>query len=306
MKWAEEKPILGAILFNMIFGLAYLPLKIVMLNFGGNPVPVLVARYGLSLLGLLALRFAGKIEIQPLKKILPVVAPICLLQFAYSFLEGAGSAIYPTGKASVIGAVAPLFSTLLAIFVFHDHPNWKQWGAMGVGFSGVILVNLSDQDGQSTLTGFVLLFLAMMSMSVMNIFLRKVKTQVSPWDVSFCVTVSLFCCYFLWGLVEFAGSESPEAYLAPYVLPSTWICVAYLALCSTLYGNALRSLVFAKLPTATASSFAGVCTVTAVLAGVVFLEEKLGFTQIFGVFLVISGILGVNHFGHAKVQAKAG
>ena len=71
-----------------------------------------------------------------------------------------------------------------------------------------------------------------------------------------------------------------------------------LSIGSSLYASALRNIVFTHMSMATASSFSGISTVTAVFTGVIILSEPFGFHEFFGIALVLLGIWGVNALHH--------
>ena len=79
-------------------------------------------------------------------------------------------------------------------------------------------------------------------------------------------------------------------------------CYRWLSSClihrSSLYASALRNIVFTHMSMATASSFSGISTVTAVFTGVIILSEPFGFHEFFGIALVLLGIWGVNALHH--------
>lgn len=75
-------------------------------------------------------------------------------------------------------------------------------------------------------------------------------------------------------------------------------CLLALSIGSSLYASALRNVVFTRMSMATASSFSGISTVTALIAGVIILGEPFGFREFIGVAMVLLGIFGVNALHH--------
>ena len=93
-------------------------------------------------------------------------------------------------------------------------------------------------------------------------------------------------------------SNDPIELFRPLADPVIVGCLLALSIGSSLYASALRNIVFAHMSMATASSFSGISTVTAVFTGVIILSEPFGFHEFFGIALVLLGIWGVNALHH--------
>ena len=99
-------------------------------------------------------------------------------------------------------------------------------------------------------------------------------------------------------LITHLVSNDPIELFRPLADPVIVGCLLALSIGSSLYASALRNIVFTHMSMATASSFSGISTVTAVFTGVIILSEPFGFHEFFGIALVLLGIWGVNALHH--------
>lgn len=298
MYFARKNPILGAVAYNILFGLAYLPLKVLTERLTGDASLLIALRFGTCLLILEIFKGLGLIQFRRFRALGCTVLPICLFQLLNSGFETLGIQFYPSGKASVILALIPLISTLLAIPVFREKPSRGQLAFILTGFCGVVLVNSGGGDGQTTVFGFLMLLLAATMSSMLNLSIRRYGQELSPMEVTYAMACAMFGVYAPVALTHHAVSGTLRQIILPLGDPLVIACLLFLAAGSSLYAAALRNIVLTRMPMATASSFSGISTVTAIVVGVIVLGEPFGPQEIFGSFLVLLGVWGVNALAH--------
>lgn len=276
MKFAQTNPILGAILYNFLFGISYLPLKILTARLNGDTALLIALRFAICLVLLYALKHTERIHLRSLRDMGICILPICIFQLLNGFFETTGMCFYPSGKASVILALIPLITTLLAIPFFHEKPSAGQFFFILLSFLGIFIVAGNSEDKAATVWGFFLLLMAAFMSSSLNLCIRKLGKHLTPLDITYAM-IELF---------------------RPLADPVIVGCLLALSIGSSLYASALRNIVFTHMSMATASSFSGISTVTAVFTGVIILSEPFGFHEFFGIALVLLGIWGVNALHH--------
>ena len=67
----------------------------------------------------------------------------------------------PLSEAYSIFFVAPLFITALAAIVLRERVDWQRWVAIGIGFTGVLIVLRPTGSGAATLPGLAVLLTAL-------------------------------------------------------------------------------------------------------------------------------------------------
>jgi drug/metabolite transporter (DMT)-like permease len=53
----------------------------------------------------------------------------------------------PIANATAINLGAPLIMAMLAVFYLHEHPGWRRWLVIGVGFVGIVLIIQPKVEG---------------------------------------------------------------------------------------------------------------------------------------------------------------
>jgi S-adenosylmethionine uptake transporter len=89
---------------------------------------------------------------------------------------------------------APFFTLILIHFVLKEHVGWHRWSAVAVGFTGVII--LAGPKFADFNIGYVLAFLAMITMALSTIVLRKVGKNDPPALYALYPLVAVFCIVF--------------------------------------------------------------------------------------------------------------
>lgn len=294
--WAANNPLLGAITYNIMFGFAYLPLKMLTELLHGNTEQIIALRFGLAVLIMLLLRGAKVVDFRPITTFGIGVFPISAIQLLSGLAETNGLKGFPTGKASVIMALGPLVSTIFSVFIFRERPRFWQWIAMVISLCGIFLVNSGGADTETTFIGFLWVLLATLLSSVLNLLLRKNAVAATSIELTYAMSLTSMVVYGGTSLFHFAKAGTPLLFFAPIFHPQVFGCLLYLAFFSSIYANGLRNIVFAKLPVSIAVSFSGISTITAVLVGIAIRHEPFGVVEIVGIIFVLLGVWGVNYF----------
>ena len=226
------------------------------------------------------------------------ILPICIFQLLNGFFETTGMCFYPSGKASVVLALIPLITTLLAIPFFHEKPSAGQFFFILLSFLGVFIVAGNSEDKAATVWGFFLLLMAAFMSSSLNLCIRKLGNHLTPLDITYAMSFAMFAIYGSISLIKHLVSNELTELFRPLSDPVIIGCLLALSIGSSLYASALRNVIFTHMTMATASSFSGISTATAVLTGVIILREPFGFREFFGLVLVLLGIWGVNALHH--------
>lgn len=302
MKFAQNNPVLGAILYNLLFGIAYLPLKVLTTRLNGDTSLLIALRFAVCLLILRSLKHFGLIHLHSLRDMGVSVLPICIFQLLNGFFETTGMCFYPSGKASVVLALIPLITTLLSIPFFHERPSSVQFFFILLSFFGVFIVAGNSDDKTATTLGFLLMLLAAFMSSSLNLCIRQLGKTLTPLDITYAMSCAMFCVYGNISLAKHLVTGDPMGIFRPLIDPVVVGSLLVLSIGSSLYAAALRNVVFARMSMATASSFSGISTVTAVITGIIVLGEPFGFREFIGITMVLMGILGVNLLHHKESQ----
>ncbi|WP_448108632.1 DMT family transporter [Pseudomonas azerbaijanoccidentalis] len=135
------------------------------------------------------------------------------------------------GASSVLAQTTPLFSTLLARFVFKDRVSLWRWGCVILGLVGVVIVVAGDHGFGSIDAHGLLILLAALSWSL-YFGLQKHHTGRYDGLTLVCYTVwsgTALLLVFLPGLVDQVVNAPPRVQLAVFALGIFPSALAYLA-----------------------------------------------------------------------------
>ncbi len=124
--------------------------------------------------------------------------------------------LLPLAEATTLGFTAPVFAVLIAIVLFRERIGPYRWGAVVMGFAGVMVVMqpFSGLHEGVTLAGVAVGLVAPFMVALISFQLQDLNTTENPWSIVF------------W----FAALTTPIAALAlPFVIaghdPVTWALI---------------------------------------------------------------------------------
>ena len=124
--------------------------------------------------------------------------------------------LLPLTEATTLGFTAPVFAVLIAIVLFRERIGPYRWGAVAIGFAGVIVVMqpFSGLHEGVTLAGVAVGLVAPFMVALISFQLQDLNTTENPWSIVF------------W----FSALTTPIAAMAlPFVIaghdPVTWALI---------------------------------------------------------------------------------
>ena len=124
--------------------------------------------------------------------------------------------LLPLAEATTLGFTAPVFAVLIAIVLLRERIGPYRWGAVGMGFAGVIVVMqpFSGLHEGVTLAGVAVGLVAPFMVALISFQLQDLNTTENPWSIVF------------W----FSALTTPVAAIAlPFVItghdPLTWALI---------------------------------------------------------------------------------
>ncbi|MDY7097612.1 MAG: DMT family transporter [Pseudomonadota bacterium] len=130
--------------------------------------------------------------------------------------------LLPLAEATTISFTAPFFAVLLSVILFRERVGKYRWGAVILGFAGVLILT---QPGQSTIPvfGAVVGLIAAFLVALISFQIQDLNKTETPWSIVF------------W----FVALTTPLAALAlPFVYvphdAETWGIIVAMALCGAL------------------------------------------------------------------------
>jgi drug/metabolite transporter (DMT)-like permease len=284
---------LAALVANIIFGFSFLFSKVA-LNYA-NPLIILAVRFTVAFLVLNLLWLFGIVKLDlkgmPKKKLIFMALAQPLLYFIFELygIEKTSSAI-----SGVIISLVPVAVILLSTFVLKEKPTLKQILFSVLSLSAVIVISLLSNDGgNNSLIGIVLLLGAAVCAAVFNILSRSESERFTPFERTYMMFLIGTIGFNIIALVTLRENFFSELTVAVSSL-EFWGAVGYLSVLSSIAAFMLYNYSTSVISSVRAASFSNIITVISVFAGLIILKENLSVPQIICSFLIIIGVFGVN------------
>lgn len=216
--------------------------------------------------------------------------------FIYMIAFNKGCETVTAATSSVVIAVVPVLTALMARFVYGERLRAHQWAAVAVEFSGVLILTLMD-GAFSVNRGLFWLILAAFALSAYNLLQRRLTRAYSGPEAS---AYAIFAGTIL--LAAFLPKSVGEMRAAP---PIDLLYVAVLGVFSSAVAYAAWAQAFKKAEKASSvSNYMFITPLLTSLMGYAFLGEGLDAPTILGGGVILAGVLLFN-FGGRLFAGKA-
>jgi drug/metabolite transporter (DMT)-like permease len=99
--------------------------------------------------------------------------------------------LLPLAEATTIGFTVPIFATMLSALILREKTGWHRWGAVLVGFSGVLIV-VQPASGNIPPTGAMIGLTSAFMIGCMTLLLRQLgKTEAAATTVFYFSAMSV-------------------------------------------------------------------------------------------------------------------
>ncbi|MBI3145779.1 MAG: drug/metabolite exporter YedA [Pseudogulbenkiania sp.] len=186
-----------------------------------------------------------------------------------------------SGVAALMVATVPLFTTLCArLFGQRTHP--LEWGGLALGLVGIVLLNMGASLSLSP-TGGILLLLACAGWALGSAWSKHLPQPDGLMASAMMMLTG--------GVALLAASAASGERLTSVPTLDGWLALGYLVVFGSLIAYSAYLYLLANVSPATATSYAYVNPVIAVLLGVLFLGEQVGKQELGAMVVIVSGVL---------------
>jgi len=265
----------------LIWGLSFMAIKSAVAEVA--PMSLGFARFAIALLILPFIALGVREDLRIALRDLPLFALGGIFGFTLYFLgENNGVKLLSSSESSIVIGTIPV-ATMLAerLFLAARLPGRAYVGAL-LSFAGVALIVARAGGGASSLAGFLYMGLAAACWVVYAFLTRPLTGRYGRVSVTFWQSL-----FGLLGFVPFALAEA-ASWRAPSGL--AWLSILYLGIfCSALgYWFYITSLDI--LGAGASSVFINLIPVVAVIAGFLFMGDRLALAQWLGAVVAIAGV----------------
>ncbi|NLD05892.1 MAG: DMT family transporter [Synergistaceae bacterium] len=293
----------AAMLHSIITGLSYLFLKMG-LNLS-NPWDLLAFRFTASFLAILIPILFNWIKLdlskERIKNILPLAIFYPLSFFAFQTF---GMQYMTSSESGIILAVIPVFTLIMASYFLKEETNLLQKLSIILSVFGVIYITLKKGSTFefTNLKGISLLLLSALSFSGYSIMARKLTKDFSIVEMSCIMVIISFIFFNVIAITNHMINGTLNNFFAPLYDYRFVISVVYLGVLSSLATSFLTNYILSKIEASKMCVFMNLSTVISIIAGIVFLDEKIYYYHIIGSVCIILGVIGANFLGKKKCE----
>ncbi len=281
---------LAALGAQIIFGFSFMFTGIALET--ASPMTVIADRYIVAFLGLTLVMLFTKTKIKIGKNIWKLVLMSLFQPLMYFIFETYGVQLTNSSFSGVMISMIPIVSMIAGIFVLNERPSFMQYVFATLSVTGVVIAVLSGKkEGIVSSLGVILLIGAVLSSAFYNISSRKISKEFSVFERTYAMTLIGVVSFVIIGLFE--NIQNPASIISGFLEPSYLYSILYLGIVSSVVAFLFLNFANTYLTVAKTTVFSNITTVVSVIAGVVFLDEKISVSVIIAVIMIITGVVGV-------------
>lgn len=273
-----------AAISSMSFGFSPL-FSLILIAYGLSDFDILSYRWGIAASVLVVYSFIKKktLRLNSFDEVWKVVV-LSALRAATSITLLIGYANIASGIAATINFMYPVVVAICMMLFFGENKSWVNIGSICLAIFGVYLLASGDGlrvEGGDTALGLACSIISAFAYAAYFIVMKRVKADKIE-VVKFNTWIMLLCAvYFIAAGLIFNGSITMVKGLNP------WLCILGLGLWATMVSNITGVKAVRRIGPTLTSILGALQPLTAVLLGVLFLDEHLGPKTILGIVLIM-------------------
>lgn len=293
-----------AIAFSVLVGFSFLAVKTCIPL--ANSLQILVHRYNFALLALALLLICRIVKIDLRGRSKTNLILTASFYIGFMILQVVGLCFATSIEGSIIFAIVPILAQIIAALFLGEKATLMQNLFVCLTVVSLILMILAGSTNISFhLGGIVLLLLSSVSMAVSNVFMRYVRAQYKPIEISAAIIIGGCIVFNAAFLVYKFFSDNPAPYFAPFRHWEFIVAAAYLGIGCILASAQMMSYLLSKMEAVKATIFGNVSTAISIVAGALVLGEPLFWYHIVCTVFIITGVVGLSLSGQkGKNQTK--
>jgi len=229
------------------------------------------------------------------KSLRPLILIAIFHPFMYFVGETIGVSQTSASESGTMISTIPIVTLLCSIIVLKIIPTKLQAIGIAVTVFGVVIIVFSQGiDAVFNPFGYAMLLLATVSYSLYAVFAQKAEEFTGAEKTYIMIALGAISFTTI-ALIENAlnGTLSTFAVL-PFTNISFLVSVLYLGIGSSVGAFLFYNIAIDKIGATRTTSFSGISTIIAIVAGVFILQENFTFFQGIGAVLVIGGVYLTN------------
>ncbi|KAB2451767.1 DMT family transporter [Bacillus sp. CH126_4D] len=299
------KAYLSALLYSFIIGFSFMFVKLALTV--TSPLDTLAHRFTVAFVAASIPIVFGFVKLNMSFKNILALLPLAIFYPALFFAFQAFGLVYTSSsEAGIIQAAIPIFTMMLASYFLKEYTNTWQKISVLISVIGVIYIFIMNGIGnhETSFIGVILILLSALSSAFYNVLARKMTKKFKLMDLTYTMTVIGFISFNLIAIASHISKGTIAAYFEPFTNGTFLISILYLGLLSSLLTALLLNYSLSYIEAAKISVFSNFSTLITIIAGVIFLHEKISYFHIIGTIMIIFGVIGTNFLGKKGIVVK--
>ena len=280
----------------VFWSLAYILTRLALQSFTVYALSLL--RYLIASAAMLAVVLATRMKAPARRDLLWFLAAGACGFTLYMIAFNTGSVTVNASTSSVVVALSPVVTALLARIFYQERLRAMQWAAIGVSFAGVAVLTVL-RGGLAVNAGILWLLLAVVLLSVFNLLQRRLTKTYSALQTS---AFSIFAGTFF--LLVFLPGTVPQVGRAPL---GAWVCLLVLGIGSSAIAYCAWAAALARAKkTSSVTNYMFVTPFLASVTGIVLGGEAVPLPTVLGGLVIIAGLVLYHLGGRLPKREKTG
>lgn len=288
-------PLLAGFTAQAIFGFALYITKQGLPYVNNDTVKFLAFRFttGFIVMSLLVLLRVVKVNYKnkPVRMIL--IAGLCNPMIS-QVLETTSTLYAPLSQIALLQSLSPIILIVIAIFLNREYPTRRQVFFVVITMMGVAVINIAGAGTEVTPMGLFLILGSLLAICFGRIFVRRAGVHFSPFEVVYVTTGMGALTFSTVSVIRAAVGGTLPHFFDGLGDPGFVIPVIYMGVGSCIVAFLCLTYATVHLPVAVFSGTTMMGKVLAIVAGVCFLHETFGLTDLIGSVIILLGVVGVS------------
>lgn len=295
------KAYLAGVGFSLAVGFSFLGVKTCVPI--ANTLMIMTHRYNVAFLAVMifVLLKLGKVSLKNKPKKNLIFTAFFYLMFMV--VQAAGLIFSTSIESAILFAIVPVIVQVLARIILKERTNMWQNMFMCLSVSALVaMIIIGATDVDYDFIGICLLFISSVFMALNNVFMRYVRNDYTPFEITFATSVLGFTGFNGVAIIWMLFTGDFYAYVEPLTHTEFLVAIIYLGTFCILLSALLMSYMQAHMPATNASLFGNVSTAISIVAGALVLGEPLRLYHIICTVLILTGVIGMSMAGRKRVK----
>lgn len=202
-------------------------------------------------------------------------------------------------------AFTPVMTMVFASLFLKEATTILQKLSIFLSVFGVIFIFIltGKTINLSNILGLFLLFLTCVAFAGYSVLARSLSKHFSPAEICYLMLGIGFAAFSIVSIIHHRTAGTFDYFFAPLASGTFIVSILYLGVMSSLITALTANYILSKIEASKMSVFTNLSTIVSIVAGAIFLGEKVTVYHLIGSLMIITGVIGTNHLGR-KEQRK--